>query len=77
MVAQFYRVSSKTIEHIGSRNKKELEKYGYKSYSKVEIEKIQKTQLGFFEKIPNRGLRLYPVESVVIICMIEKNLNRV
>ena len=36
---------------------------------KSEIEKIQKSQLGGLENIPNRGLRLYPIQAVIIIGM--------
>ena len=66
MVANFYGVNESAINHIGSRNKEELKKYGYKVYSKSEILKIQ---LGFLENIPNRGLRLYPIQAVIIIGM--------
>lgn len=66
MVANFYGVSESAINHIGSRNKEELKKYGYKVYSKSEILKIQ---LGFLENIPNRGLRLYPIQAIIIIGM--------
>ena len=41
-----------STNHVGL-----YEKYGYKLYRKSEIEKIQKSQLGGLEKIPNRGLR--------------------
>ena len=69
LVAEFYGVNEYTIKHIGDRHKYELEKYGYKLYRKSEIEKIQKSQLGGLEKIPNRGLRLYPIQAVIIIGM--------
>ena len=46
--------------------KEELKKYGYKVYSKSEILKIQ---VGFLENIPNRGLRLYPIQAIIIIGM--------
>lgn len=66
MVAKFYKVSESTINHIGSRNKEELESYGYKAYKKSEILKIQ---VGSLENIPNRGLRLYPIKAVILIGM--------
>ena len=69
LVAEFYGVNEYTIKHIGDRHKNELEKYGYKLYRKSEIEKIQKSQLGGLENIPNRGLRLYPIQAVIIIGM--------
>ena len=69
LVAEFYGVNEYTIKHIGDRHKYELEKYGYKLYRKSEIEKIQKSQLGGLENIPNRGLRLYPIQAVIIIGM--------
>lgn len=67
MVAEFYGVNDRTVNHIGTRNQEELGKYGYRSYKKSEIEKIQ---LGFLEKIPNRGLRLYPIKAVLVIGML-------
>ena len=66
MVADFYGVGDRAINHIGSRNTEELKEYGYKAYKKSEIEKIQP---GFLEKIPNRGLRLYPVKAVIVVGM--------
>ena len=69
LVAEFYGVNEYTIKHIGDRHKNELEKYGYKLYRKSEIEKIQKSQLGGLENIPNRGLRLYPIQAIIIIGM--------
>ena len=66
MVADLYGVGKKTIEQIANRNKKELETYGYKVYKRKEILNLQNVGL---ENIPNRGLRLYPVEAVVIIGM--------
>ena len=66
MVAKFYKVSESAINHIGSRNKEELESYGYRAYKKSEILKIQ---VGSLEKIPNRGLRLYPIKAVILIGM--------
>lgn len=69
MVAQFYKVTNKTIHHIGDRNKTELEQYGYKVYKKSEVEKLLKPQDGVLENIPNRGLRLYPIKAVIVIGM--------
>lgn len=69
MVANFYEVTNKTIHHIGDRNKTELEQYGYKAYKKSEAEKLLKPQGGVLENIPNRGLRLYPIKSVIVIGM--------
>lgn len=69
MVAEFYRVTNKTIHHIGDRNKTELEQYGYKAYKKSEVEKLLKPQGGVLENIPNRGLRLYPIKAVILIGM--------
>lgn len=66
MVTQFYNVSNTTIKLLATRNKEELEKYGYKVYKKSEILKLQDVTL---EKIPNRGLRLYPIQAVIIIGM--------
>lgn len=70
MVANFYNVSSSVINNVGTRNKTELEKYGYRAYRKNEVEKLLKTQDEFLENIPNRGLRLYPIKSVIVIGMI-------
>lgn len=66
MVAQFYKVTNKTIDTIANRNKNELEKYGYRVYKKSEILNLQVEGL---ENIPNRGLRLYPIKSVILIGM--------
>lgn len=66
MVAKFYGVSNNTIKTIATRNEDELKKYGYKSYKKSEILKFQFETL---ENIPNRGLRLYPIEAVVVVGM--------
>lgn len=69
MVADFYMTTKKAIEHIGTRNKKELEQYGYKVYTNAEIKQLQQiTQLGCF-KIPPRGKRLYPLRAVFLIGM--------
>lgn len=69
MVADFYKVTSSVINNIGTRNKNELEQYGYRAYKKSEVEKLLKTQDEFLENIPNRGLRLYPTKSVIVIGM--------
>ena len=66
MVAEFYGVGNKAINSYANRNKEELEKYGYKAYKKSEILKLQCEGL---ENIPNRGLRLYPIQAVIIIGM--------
>lgn len=66
MVAEFYGVSNNTIKTIATRNEDELKKYGYKSYKKSEILKFQFETL---ENIPNRGLRLYPIEAVIVVGM--------
>ena len=66
MVANFYGVPNKTIETIANRNKEELKSYGYRVYKKSEILNLQTEGL---ENIPNRGLRLYPIQAVIIIGM--------
>lgn len=66
MVAEFYGVSNNTIKTIATRNEDELKKYGYKSYKKSEILKFQFETL---ENIPNRGLRLYPIEAIIVVGM--------
>lgn len=66
MMADFYGVSSKTIDTIANRNKNELEKYGYRTYKKSEVLNLQ---LEGLENIPNRGLRLYPIKVVILIGM--------
>lgn len=68
MVAEFYRVNRNTLQKIGTRNKNELEKYGYKVYKKSELNFL-KGQDVLLENIPNRGLRLYPIQAVIIIGM--------
>ena len=66
MVANFYGVPNKTIETIANRNKEELKSYGYRVYKKSEILNLQTEGL---ENIPNRGLRLYPIQAIIIIGM--------
>lgn len=66
MVANFYGVPNKTIKTIATRNEKELESYGYRVYKRSELLKFQ---LETLENIPNRGLRLYPIQAVIIIGM--------
>lgn len=66
MVAEFYNVNQKGIEQIANRKSEELKKYGYKLYKRSEILNLQVVGL---ENIPNRGLRLYTIESVVVIGM--------
>ena len=68
MVADFYGVDPSGINNIGTRNKEELSKYGYRVYAKRECESL-KTQGVFLENIPNRGLRLYPIKAVILIGM--------
>ena len=68
MVADFYGVDASGINNIGTRNKEELSKYGYRVYTKRECESL-KTQGVFLENIPNRGLRLYPTKAVILIGM--------
>ena len=70
MVADFYKVTNKTIHNIGDRNKEELEQYGYKVYKKSEVEKLLKPQGEVLENVPNRGLRLYPIKAIIVIGMI-------
>ena len=69
MVADFYKVEKNTLQKVGTRNKLELEQYGYKVYRKDEVEKILKGQNVLLENIPNRGLRLYPIKAVILIGM--------
>lgn len=66
MVTQFYNVCDTTIKLLATRNKEELEKYGYRTYKKSEILKLQDVTL---ENVPNRGLRLYPIKAVIVVGM--------
>lgn len=66
MVANFYKVDVETINKLATRNKEELEKYGYRVYKKNEI---LNGQLLSLENVPNRGLRLYPIKVVTLIGM--------
>lgn len=66
MVANFYGVDISAINYHGTKNKPELEKYGYKTYKRAEILKMD---LPFLENIPNRGLRLYSIKAVILIGM--------
>lgn len=68
MVARFFRVADSTIRWYGDTKKDELGKYGYRVYKKSEI--LNQVSLGLENTtIPNRGLRLYPIEAVVVIGM--------
>lgn len=66
MVARFFGVEDSTIMNVGNRHPDELRKYGYRVYKKSEI---LNNQVDCLEKVPNRGLRLYPIEAVVVIGM--------
>ena len=66
MVARFYGVGRNAIKSLATRSEDEMNQYGYKAYKKSEIEKLQ---LETLEKIPNRGLRLYPVKAVIVVGM--------
>ncbi len=66
MVAKFYKVGERAIADIGTTKKSELERYGYKAYKRSEILNME---VPYLETIPNRGLRLYPIEAVVVIGM--------
>ena len=68
-VASFYRIEQETVHKVGTRNKQELEMYGYKAYTNAEIKELQKGHEVPLEKIPNRGLRLYPVKAVIVVGM--------
>lgn len=69
MVARFFGVEVKTIHNYGDRNSDELRRYGYRVYRKSECQQILKPHLEVLETIPNRGLRLYPMEAVAVIGM--------
>lgn len=66
MVARFFGVADKTIDYQFNTNRDELRKYGCRTYRKGEILNLDIQGL---EKVPNRGLRLYPIEAVVVIGM--------
>ena len=66
MVAQFYGVGERAIADIATTKGDELVEYGYKVYRRSEILNME---LPYLEKIPNRGLRLYPVKAVIVIGM--------
>lgn len=66
MVARFFNVGNTCITEYGTKYKDELSKYGYRVYKRSEILNMEITCL---ETIPNRGLRLYPIEAVVVIGM--------
>lgn len=66
MVSQFYDVDTNTLQQVATRNSRELNNYGYRVYKKSEILNVQDVHL---ENIPNRGLRLFPIKSVMIIGM--------
>lgn len=66
MVADFYGIGMEGIHKLSTRNKEELETYGYRVYKREEILKGQFVPL---ENVPNRGLRLYPIKAVILIGM--------
>lgn len=66
MVANLYKIDKELINWYGTNKKEELEKYGYRVYKKSEILNVASLHL---ENIPNRGLRLYPIKSVIVIGM--------
>lgn len=66
MVTEFYGVDIEVIKKVGTRNKEELSKYGYRVYKRDEILNGQYVPL---ENIPNRGLRLYPIKAVILMGM--------
>ena len=66
MVADFYKVDTSVINYHGTSNGTELKNYGYRAYKKSELLKMD---LPFLENIPNRGLRLYPIKSVIVVGM--------
>ena len=69
MVARFFGVEDSTIMNCGNRHSEELSKYGYRVYRKSECKEVLNNQLDCLGNIPNRGLRLYPIEAVVVIGM--------
>ena len=66
MVADFYKVDRECIRPYGTNHKDELSEYGYRTYKRNEVLKVLPTLL---ENVPNRGLRLYPIKSVIVIGM--------
>lgn len=69
MVTDFFKVEKRTIDNIGTRKSKELSQYGYKVYTHAELKQLQQNRQLDGIKIPPRGLRLYPIQAVIIIGM--------
>ena len=69
MVTDFFKVEKRTIDNIGTRKSKELSQYGYKVYTYAELKQLQQNRQLDGIKIPPRGLRLYPIQAVIIIGM--------
>ena len=69
MVTNFFKVEKRTIDNIGTRKSKELSQYGYKVYTYAELKQLQQNRQLDGIKIPPRGLRLYPIQAVIIIGM--------
>lgn len=73
MVARFYGAEDSTINHYGTRNSDELERYGYRVLKGEELKMFRefcKSQDGSHKISPKtRALRLYPIEAVVVIGM--------
>ena len=72
MVAEFYGVDGATINHYGTRNKEELEKYGYKILKGAELKAFRgSSQVGSSLNISKFAsqVRLYPIKAVIVIGM--------
>lgn len=69
MVADFYKVEPSTILNYGTRNKEELEQYGYKVLKGKELKEYKASNQNDCSLKYVSQLRLYPIKSVVVIGM--------
>ena len=67
-VSNYYEVPKQTIESIKSRNKKELNKNGMKTFTNKELKSLNIQDECF--KIPNRGMILFNKRSILNIGML-------
>ena len=67
-VSNYYEVPKQTIESIKSRNKKELNKNGMKTFTNKELKSLNIQDECF--KIPNRGMILFNKRAILNVGML-------
>ena len=69
MVSNFYKVNSKCINQIGTRNSEELSNYGYRVIKGDDLKNLRTTSCSLQISPKTRALRLYPIKAVILIGM--------